>query len=140
MATYKSDIKTISSSEEVVFNALSNLESLAKLQNSDEIEEYVQIIDVQPDSCVLEVKQFGRIGLMIEDKTPYDSIQFAFTELPVAVQAEIKLDKINVESTAIQFVVNAELPKMLQMMFDKKLRKGVDVLSDVFEKVLNKNI
>lgn len=140
MATYQSDIKTISSSEEVVFNVLSNLESLSKLQNNDEFEEYVQIIDVKPDACILEVKQLGRIGLRIDQKTPYDSIQFAFTEVPIAIQASINLNKIDTESTAIQFVIDAELPKMLQIMFDKKLRKGVEILSDLFEKVLNKNI
>ncbi len=140
MATYQSDIKTISSSEEVVFNVLSNLESLSKLQNNDEFEEYVQIIDVKPDACSLEVKQLGRIGLRIDQKNPYDSIQFVFTEVPVAIQASINLNKIDTESTAIQFVIDAELPKMLQIMFDKKLRKGVEILSDLFEKVLNKNI
>lgn len=140
MAVYQSEIKTISSSKEVVYDTLSNLESLAQIQSKEDIEGYVKIIDLSENACMLEIKQLGRVGMTIADKIAYDSIQFVFSELPVEVQAEIKLDTMETDKTAMQFVIQAELPKMLQFMLDKKLKQGVEILSDLFAKALNTNI
>ncbi len=140
MAVYLSDIKTISSSKEVVFNVLSNLESLAKIQASENLNEYFRLVNISTNSCTLEINKLGRVGLNVIEKTPYHSIKFSSFDSPVHLDAEIKLNKISDESTAIQFVIDADMPKMLQMMFDKKLRKGVNVFADIFEQVLNKHI
>lgn len=140
MAVYKSEFKTISSSREVVFDVLSNLESLAKIQENESLDEHVSVLDVTADTCLLEIKQLGRVKLSIAEKSPVDSIKFVFSELPVDVEAEVNLHPVTEESTVIQFVINAELPKMLKFMLDKKLEKGVETFAEVFEEVLNKHI
>ena len=45
MTTYESDIKTISSSEEMVFGILSDLNNLKKLQDNKELSEKIKDLE-----------------------------------------------------------------------------------------------
>ncbi|MFT3751509.1 MAG: hypothetical protein QM800_01020 [Paludibacter sp.] len=51
MTTYESEIKTISSNEEVVFGILSDLNNLKKLQENPALADKVKDIQFDTDSC-----------------------------------------------------------------------------------------
>ena len=70
MTTYESDIKTISSSEEVVFNQLSDLNNLKRLQELDlgansEYADKLKDMEFDADSVFFSVDGFGKVGMRI---------------------------------------------------------------------------
>ncbi len=140
MTTYQSDIKTISSSEEVVFGMLSDLNNLGKLGDIDKLQGKFQVVEYNADSCLLELSQFGKVGFRIVDKTPYKSIRFETSYLPVEVNAEIMLDELSSTQTQMQLLLHANLPSVLKMMLNKQLEQGINVLADLFEKLLNNKL
>ncbi|OJV33304.1 MAG: hypothetical protein BGO29_06355 [Bacteroidales bacterium 36-12] len=138
MAIYESNIKTISSSEEVVFDVLSNMNNLSVLQKTESIEGKVKIIELDTDSCIIELEKFGKIELEITEKTPYSSLKYEFFQLPISMFAEIKLKNIVENQTQMQIILNADIPAMMKFMLDKQLEKGVNTLADMFESALNR--
>lgn len=140
MTTYKSDIKTISSSEEVVFGMLSDLNNLGKLGDMDKLQGKFRVVEYDAHSCLLELSQFGKVGFRITEKTPHNSIRFETSYLPVEVNAEIKLDELSSNQTQMQLLLHANLPSVLKMMLNKQLEQGINTLADLFEKLLNKKL
>ncbi len=137
MITYQSDIKTISSSEEVVFGMLSDLNNLGKLGDIDQFQGKFRVVEYDADSCLLELSKFGKVGFRIVEKTPCKFIRFDTSYLPVEVNAEIKLDELSSTQTQMQLLLHANLPSVLKMMLNKQLEQGINVLADLFEKLLN---
>lgn len=140
MTTYQSDLKTISSSEEVVFDMLSNLNNLGKLSDVGGLQDKFKVVEYDADSCLLELSQFGKVGFRIAEKIPYKTIRFKTSYLPVEVYAEIKLDELSADRTQMQLFLHANLPSVLKMMLNKQLEQGINALADLFEKLLNNKL
>jgi len=62
MTTYESDIKTISSNEEMVFSILSNLNNLQKFQESVAQTDKIKDLKFDADSCTFVVDGIGKIS------------------------------------------------------------------------------
>lgn len=137
MTKYTSDIKTISSSEEVVFGLLSDLNNLGNLSANELAKKKIKILEYDADSCLLEVDQIGRIGLTIIERENFKTIKFASSQLPFEVNAWIQLKQVAENDTRMKLTLSAELPTMVKMMFGKKLEKGINLLADFFESFLN---
>jgi len=140
MTTYQSEIKTISSPEEVVFGILSDLNNLGKLKDDETIKGKLKIVEFNPDSCLLELNKFGEIGIRIVEKQANKSIRFEATHLPIDVMADILLKEIVQNETHMQIVMHANLPSVLKIMVNKQLEQGVNILADLFEKTLNSKL
>ena len=137
MTTYQSDIKTISSPEEVVFAILSDLNNLGKLQQNETVQAKVKIVEFDADSCLLELDQFGKVGFSITEKSPNKIIRFKASYLPVDLNASILLNGVADNQTRMQIVVHANIPSVFKMMLNSKLERGINSLADLFEKILN---
>lgn len=137
MTQYQSNIKTISSSGEVVFNLLSDLNHLGNLNTNKLIEQKLKVLKYDTDSCLLEVDKIGKIGLSIIERDNFKTIKFAASQLPFEVTAWIQLKQITENDTKMKLTLAAELPSMVKMMFNKKLEKGINLLADFFESYLN---
>lgn len=140
MTTYQSDIKTISSSEEVVFDMLSDLNNLGKLGDTEGLQGKLKVLEYDTDSCLLELNKFGKVGFRITEKIPYKFIRFEISYLPVEVNAEIKLDELSSNQTQMQLLLHADLPSVLKMMLNKQLEEGINILAGLFEKLLNNKL
>jgi len=140
MTTYQSDIKTISSPEEVVFGILSDLNNLGKFQENEAAKGKLKILAFDTDSCLLALEKFGKVGFRITEKVPNKSIRFEASGLPVEVNAEITLDEIAGNQTQMQIFMHANLPSVLKMMLNKQLEQGINSLAELFEKTLNSKI
>jgi len=137
MTKYQSEIKTISSSEEVVFGILSDLNHLEKLKNQDIASGKLKVLECNADSCLLELEQVGRIGFRIVEKDAYKSIKLESFQLAVEVSAWIRLEQVAENETKMGLTLSAILPPVLKMMLNKKLERGINLLADFFEKYLN---
>jgi hypothetical protein len=138
MTTYESDIKTISSNEEVVFGILSDLNNLKKIQEQAPTTDKVKDLEFDTDSCSFVVEGFGKVGFRVIEREPFKTVKFESENAPVKVNVWIQLKQIDETQTAMKLTIKADLPTMIKMMVDKKLKEGVNVVADLLAKGLNK--
>lgn len=142
MTTYESEIKVISQPQEMIFNTLSNLSNFQKvkemnLEGQDKFSEYLKDMECSEDAVLVSVPTFGKVGLRIIEREPFKTIKLQAENSPVAANAWIQLVAISENETKMRITVKAELPMMIKMMVDSKLKKGVDALADGLAKALN---
>lgn len=137
MTTYQSELKTISSSEEVVFGILSDLNNLGKLKDHEAISGKLKILECDADSCLLDLSQIGKVKFKIIEKVPFKTIRFDSSHFPFELHASIQLNQIAENETQMQLTLNANLPAVIKMMLNKKLEQGIDTLADFFASFLN---
>jgi len=138
MTTYESDIKTISSNEEVVFGILSDLNNLKKIQEQAPATDKVKDLEFDTDSCSFVVEGFGKVGFRVIEREPFKTVKFESENAPVKVNVWIQLKPVAENQTALRLTIKADLPTMIKMMVDKKLKEGVNVVADLLAKSLNK--
>jgi len=137
MTTYESDIKTISSNEEVVFSILSDLNNLQKFQDNPALADKVKDIKFDADSCNFAVEGFGRVGFCIVEREPFSTIKLTSENAPVSVNVWIQLKQVAENDTRLKLTLKADLPTMIKMMVDKKLKEGINAIADLMAKALN---
>ncbi len=137
MTTYESDIKTISSSEEMVFGILSDLNNLKRLQDNKELSEKIKDLEFDTDSCTFNVDGFGRVGFKIMEREPFSTIKLAGDNVPVQINVWIQLKQVAENDTRMKITLKADLPAMIKMMVGNKLQDGVNAIAEVLAKTLN---
>lgn len=140
MTKYQSETKTISSSEEVVFGILSDLNNIGKLKNNDSFSGKLKILEYDRDNCLLEVEGIGKVGFRIIEREAFKTIKFESFQLPVEMNAWIQLKEMAENDTKMKLTLAAELPSMVKIMLNKKLEQGINMLADFFESYLNKQL
>lgn len=130
MTTYESDIKTISSSEEVVFDILSDLNNLKKLQDNPELTDKVRDLEFDRDSCSFSIEGLGKLGFKVIEREPYKTIKLESDHALVQVNIWIQLKQVDTNDTRMKLTLKAEIPTMIKMMVDKKLKEGINKVAD----------
>ena len=138
MTTYESDIKTISSGEEVVFGILSDLNNLQKYQEHIPLTDKVKNLQFDTDSCSFVVDVFGKVGFRIIEREPSKTIKLTSENAPFQVDVWIQLKEIAENDTKLKLTMKAELPTMIKMMVDKKLQLGINEIAEILAKALSK--
>jgi len=138
MTTYESDIKTISSNEEVVFGILSDLQNLQKIKENASFTDKVKDLQFDADSCSFAVEGFGKMGFRIVEREPFKTIKLASEKAPVEVSVWIQLKQVAENDTRMKLTLKAELPTMIKMMVDKKLKEGINAIADILANTLSK--
>ena len=138
MTTYESNIKTISSSEEVVFGILSDLNNIKKIQDQAPATDKIKDLQFDAESIGFVVEGFGKIGFRIVEKEPFKTLKFASENAPFDVNVWVQLKQIVENETAMKLTLKADLPTMIKIMVDKKLKEGIDMVADLLAKALNK--
>jgi carbon monoxide dehydrogenase subunit G len=137
MTTYESDIKTISSNEEVVFAILSDLNNLKNIQEKASVTDKLKDIQFDTDSCSFSVEGFGNVGFRIVEREPYKTIKLNSEKSPIQISVWIQLKQVEENDTRMKLTLKAELPAMIKMMVDKKLKDGINTIADALAKALN---
>ncbi len=138
MTTYQSDIKTISSSGEMVFGILSDLNNLQKVAENPSFSAKAKDIQFDTDSCSFAVDGFGRVGFRIVERAPFSSIKMTSENAPVSISVDIIIDAIAENQCALKLVLIAELPAMIKMMVGSKLQDGINSIAELLANALNK--
>jgi hypothetical protein len=137
MTTYESDIKTISSNEEVVFGILSDLNNLQKIKGNQNLADKAKDLQFDTDSCSFVVDGFGKMGFRIVEREQFKTIKMISEHAPVEVNVWIQLKQIAENQTAMKLTLKAELPTMIKMMVDKKLKEGINAVADLLANALS---
>ena len=139
MTTYESDIKTISSNEEVVFGILSDLNNLKKLVENPALTDKVKDLQYDADSCSFAVDGFGRVGFRIIEREPSKTIKMQSENAPVNVNVWIQLKQVAENDTKMKLTLKADLPAMIKMMVGSKLQDGINAIAELLAKALTPN-
>jgi len=137
MVTYESEIKKINSNAENIFNKFVDLQNLNKLINSKLNEDQIKDIKFTEDGFSFSIEGLGRIGFRMVEKDPFKTIKFELQELPVQANAWIQLMEKDENDTRMKLTFKAEIPAMLKMMVDKKLKEGVNLAAEVIANAFN---
>ncbi|HNX87884.1 MAG TPA: SRPBCC family protein [Paludibacteraceae bacterium] len=145
MTTYESDIKTISSSGEVVFNILSNLSNFNNLQNlnadaQEKLNQMLKDVEFDENSCRFTVDGVGRVGFRIIEREPFKTIKLEAENSPVAVNGWIQLVQVSETDTRMKLTLKADIPTMIKVMVDSKLKKGINTIADTLVQYLTYQI
>lgn len=140
MTTYESNVKTISSNEEMVFGILNDLNNLEKLRNNPEISDKIKNLELDSDSCSFQIDGIGKIGFKIIEREPFKTIKFVSEYLPFTVNAWIQLKEVSENDTKMKLTLKADLPAMIKMMLGSKLEKGINAVADTLATILNNQL
>ena len=138
MTTYESDIKTISSNEEVVFGILSDLNNLKIILEQTPLTDKIKDLQFQTDSCSFIAEGFGKMGFKIIEREPFKTIKLQSENAPVDINVWIQLKQSDVNVTQMKLTLKADLPMMIKMMIDKKLKEGINAIAGILANALSK--
>ncbi|MDR2841525.1 MAG: SRPBCC family protein [Paludibacter sp.] len=131
--TYKSEIKTLNISAEKAFEKLSDFSQLENLKTQPNLPPEIKNVNFAKD--YLSINTAGQTaGLKIVEREPFKAIKLEGMNLPIKVDAQILLSESAADSTQLQLTLNADLPAMLKLMFDSKLRDMVNLVAEVLQK------
>ena len=92
MAIFESEVKTITSNEELVYGTLSDLRNLEQSKHLVP-DNTIQNIEFYEDKCHFTVNPIGKIDLSIIDKQPYKLIKLGADNAPIDFHVNIHLNK-----------------------------------------------
>ena len=122
MTEFVSEVKTIPFNEDRIFNMLSDLSNLGKVQ--DRIPQ-----DKIQDSCSFSVAPVGKITFQIVEREPNKTIKFTTTNSPVPLFLWIQLKQVEENDTRMKITVRAELNPFIKPMVSKPLQDAIDKIS-----------
>lgn len=129
MTSYESEIKTISSNEEVVFAVLSDLSRLEAVRDKLPTDK-ISGLNISKENVRFTINGVGEIGFKIIDKEPYKTIKFESEQLPFVVNVWIQLKQVGECDTRMKLTLRAELPTMVKMMLGNKLGDAINKMAD----------
>jgi carbon monoxide dehydrogenase subunit G len=134
MTEFVSEIKTLPYSEQVVYEALSDLNNLENLK--DKIpQNQIQDFSFDRDSCSFSINPVGKVRFSIIDREPSKTIKFVADQSPVAINMWIQLKEVNPGDTKMKLTVKAELNPFIKPMLSKPLQEGIDKIADILAAV-----
>lgn len=140
MTTYESDIRTISSNEEVVFGLLSDLNHLQLLKDDERVQEKLKDLTFDTDSCSFTVDMLGNIGFRIIEREPSSTIKMEVFNVPMQLNFWIQLKQVAENDTKMKLTLKADFPAMIKMMVDGKLKEGINTIAGYLADGLNKKL
>jgi carbon monoxide dehydrogenase subunit G len=122
----------INSSEETVFNFLSDLRNLDSLIPQDKVQNW----ESSEDTCSFSIAQVGDIHLRISQKEPNTLIKVEPEgKTPIGFSFYIQLKEISEVDTRIKLTFKAEMNTMMKMMIKSPVQKGLDQIVDTLGKL-----
>ena len=128
MTEFVSEVKTIPFNEDRIFNMLSDLSNLGKVQDlipQDKIQDF----EFDKDSCSFSVAPVGKITFQIVEREPNKTIKFTTTNSPVPLFLWIQLKQVEENDTRMKITVRAEQNPFIKPMVSKPLQDAIDKIS-----------
>ncbi len=132
---YESKITSSTCSAEQIYTVI------ADLRNIDRVKELIPQDKVQEMECDTDFVRFKvdglgqKIKIAIIDREPNKTIKFALQNMPMELTLWLQLKEVAEHDTRLKVTIDAELPMMLKMMFEKKLQAGIDQAAEMLAKM-----
>ena len=149
MATqkYVSDIKVLSWSNDIVYDRLSNFETLNFLFNPENLERAKQQLGDQAnkfnidefmadsESCSFKISPIGTISLRIVERDENKTVKIVSDQGPINFTIWVQTLPLNEYSSKLRLTIHTELNMVMKMMLDNKLSKGINQVADAFTQI-----
>lgn len=131
MAEYVSDVKLIASNAHKVFAKLSDLSNVESLKDKIPAESGLKDLKCDKDSVSFNINPVGNVMFKIIEREEPKTIKFTADGSPIEVNAWIQLVEKEENLTKMRLTLKADLPMMVKMMVDGKLKDGINKVADV---------
>jgi hypothetical protein len=144
---YISEVKFISSPQDVVFNHLADMNNLSRFFDPSRIEEmklqYPDYPDIKldnfiatTDECSFSINPIGTVGVRIVEREPSKLIKLAGSKsVPFKLDCWIQLLPVDVASCKLRITLHAELNAMIKMLVDKPLKESIDRVAEALARI-----
>lgn len=140
MTTYESEVKTIASGAEMVFGLISDLNNLQLLKDDPRVQEKLSDLTFDTDSCTFSVDMLGKVGFRIVEREPFSTVKMEVFDVPVQMNFWIQLKQVSDNDTKMKLTLKAELPMMIKMMVDSKLKEGINLIAGYLAEGITKKL
>jgi len=144
---YVSDVRTLSWSNEIVYDRLSNLEFLnflfnpanlerAKQQLGEKSDKFnIENFSADRDSCRFTISPIGEIGLRIVEREDLKTIKLINDGGPMSFTIWIQVLPVSSVASKLRLTIHTELNMMMKMMVGKKLKEGINQIAEGFTQI-----
>ena len=134
MSKFESSIRQINYPQQVVYQGLSNLDNLSKIQ--DRIpEDKANDLTFDNDFVSVNVPPVGKITMRIVDREEPKTIKFETVESPLPFNFWIQLLPVTETSCKMKLTLKAELNPFIKGMVSKPLKDGIEKIADVLQMI-----
>jgi carbon monoxide dehydrogenase subunit G len=128
----ESRVGTITSSEEKIYNFVSNFNNFKQFIPADKVQDF----ESTEDSCHFSVPNMGKVGLRIIEKTPFNTVKVSGDGMAnQQFNLWVQLKQVAENDTKVKVTIKADLNPMLKMMVSKPLQNFVDKLVEAMERM-----
>ncbi len=132
MSKIESRTGIIKSSEEKIFNFLSDFNNFQNLVPADKVKDW----ESTEDSCKFKVEGIGQAGLKIIEKEPYKLIKITSDETtPLPFRLWIQIKNVGENDSRIKITIDVDVNPVMAAMVKSPLQNFVDMLVDQAEKM-----
>lgn len=132
MSKFESTIRQIDYPQEVVYQTLSNLDNLSKVQ--DRIpEDKANNLTFDSDSMSINIPPVGKISLRIIDREEPKTIKFETAESPLPFNFWIQLLPVTETSCKMKLTLKADLNPFIKGMISNQLQDGLEKIADLLQ-------
>ncbi|MBN2350435.1 MAG: SRPBCC family protein [Bacteroidales bacterium] len=131
MLQLESKTGTIFSSDEKIFNFLTDFDNFKDLIPGDKIRNWKS----DGDSCYFSVDGLGDTGVKILEKDPYKTLKLTGIDNKFDFFFWVQLKQVAENDTKVRLTVKADINPMMQMMAKKPLQSFLDTLIDQLGKI-----
>ena len=134
MSKFESSIRQIDYPQQIVFQGLSNLDNLSKVQ--DRIpEDKAKDLSFDNDSVSINVPPVGKITLRIVEREEPKTIKFETVESPLPFNFWIQLLPVTETSCKMKLTIKAELNPFIKAMVSSHLQDGIEKIAYVLQMI-----
>ncbi|MBQ1581201.1 MAG: SRPBCC family protein [Prevotella sp.] len=134
MSKFESSIRQIEYPQQIVFQGLSNLDNLSKVQ--DRIpEDKAKDLSFDNDSVSINVPPVGKITLRIVEREEPKTIKFETVESPLPFNFWIQLLPVTETSCKMKLTIKADLNPFIKAMVSSHLQDGIEKIADVLQMI-----
>ena len=132
MSKFESTIRQIDYPQEVVYQTLSNLDNLSKVQ--DRIpEDKANNLTFDSDSMSINIPPVGKISVRIIDREEPKTIKFETAESPLPFNFWIQLLPVTEASCKMKLTLKADLNPFIKGMISNQLQDGLEKIADLLQ-------
>ncbi len=130
MTKFESPVKIIPSSQETVYNKLSDLRNVESVK--DQLpKDKIKDLSFDEDTISLQIAPVGQLTLKIIEREPYGCIKFETTNSPLPFNLWIQIVPVHETECKMKLTIGLELNPFIKGMVQKPLRDGLVKLADV---------
>lgn len=133
MSKYESKSAVIQRPRPEVYDRLSNLSRLQTALDALPADQRAKLGDVrfERDTITIVTPQVGEIKFGITDRTPGSRLVFGTASSPVPLSMAVNLSDADADGTAVQTVIDVDIPMMLRPLVGSKMQQAADRMNDL---------